>query len=68
MIDVHAIDMRDGQMFHVLTYGQANMPSHSAQVTPSDRWAVIAYVRMLQTMGLAALAEAAAAEGEPVEN
>ncbi len=40
--------MKDGQLFHVLTYGQNNMPSYASQITRQDRWNVIAYVRSLQ--------------------
>ncbi len=40
--------MKDGQLFHVLTYGQNNMPSYASQVSREDRWNVIAYVRSLQ--------------------
>jgi mono/diheme cytochrome c family protein len=43
-----AVAMADGQMFHVLTYGQGNMPSYAAQISREDRWAAIAYVRTLQ--------------------
>jgi len=43
-----ALQMADGQMFHVLTWGQNNMPSYAAQIDRSDRWAAIAYVRSLQ--------------------
>jgi mono/diheme cytochrome c family protein len=43
-----AVQMADGQLFHVLTYGQNNMPSYAAQVGREDRWRVIAYVRSLQ--------------------
>lgn len=44
----HARDMRDGQMFHVLTYGQQNMPSYASQIDTADRWRAVAYVRRLQ--------------------
>lgn len=44
----HAMQMKDGQMFHVLTYGQNNMPSYAAQLSPQDRWSVITYVRSIQ--------------------
>lgn len=40
--------MKDGQMFHILTYGQNNMPSYASQISRQDRWDVIAYVRSLQ--------------------
>lgn len=38
----------DGNMFHVITMGRNNMPSHAAQVSPEDRWKVILYMRKLQ--------------------
>jgi mono/diheme cytochrome c family protein len=43
-----AVSMRDGQMFHVLTYGQQNMPSFAGRLSREDRWNAILYVRMLQ--------------------
>ena len=44
----HALQMKDGQMFHVLTYGQNNMPSYASQLGTEDRWSVITYVRSIQ--------------------
>jgi mono/diheme cytochrome c family protein len=38
----------DGAMFHVITMGRKNMPSHAAQVSPEDRWKAILYIRKLQ--------------------
>ena len=38
----------DGTMFHVITLGRNNMPSHAAQVSTDDRWKVILYIRRLQ--------------------
>jgi mono/diheme cytochrome c family protein len=43
-----ARNLKDGQMFHILTYGQNNMPSLASQVVRPDRWRVINYVRSLQ--------------------
>jgi mono/diheme cytochrome c family protein len=43
-----AVQMKDGQMFHILTYGQGRMPALAAQLTPEDRWSAILHVRMLQ--------------------
>jgi mono/diheme cytochrome c family protein len=40
--------MKDGQMFHVLTYGQGNMPAFSSTLSRDDRWSVILHVRLLQ--------------------
>lgn len=44
----HAREMADGQLYHVITFGQGNMPAHAALVDREDRWKVIAYVRKLQ--------------------
>lgn len=41
-------DMKDGQLFHILTYGQGNMASYAAQLSREDRWRVIIHVRSLQ--------------------
>jgi mono/diheme cytochrome c family protein len=43
-----AVRMRDGQMFHVVTFGQGRMPGLAAQLSPEDRWSAILHVRMLQ--------------------
>ncbi|MBM4169333.1 MAG: cytochrome c [Ignavibacteria bacterium] len=43
-----AVRMKDGQMFHVMTYGQGNMPSLASQVEARDRWRAIVYIRSLQ--------------------
>jgi mono/diheme cytochrome c family protein len=43
-----ALDMKDGEMFHILTYGKGNMPAHAVQLSPEDRWALVLYVRVLQ--------------------
>lgn len=48
---VRATQMGDGEMFHVLTRGQGNMASYAAQLEPSERWAVVRYVRHLQEEG-----------------
>jgi mono/diheme cytochrome c family protein len=44
----HAQKMKDGQLFHVLTYGQNNMPSYASQLSRDDRWNVVLYVRTMQ--------------------
>ena len=44
----HALKMKDGQLFHVLTYGQNNMPSYASQLSREDRWTAILYVRSMQ--------------------
>ena len=37
-----------GYFFDVISRGFATMPSYAAQITPADRWAIVAYVRALQ--------------------
>lgn len=45
-----ALRMPDGQMFHVLSFGQGRMPSVAAQLSWEDRWCSILYVRQLQKL------------------
>ena len=40
--------LADGQIFHILTFGQNNMPSYASQIDRDDRWKVILHVRSLQ--------------------
>ena len=57
----HAREVKDGQIFHIITFGQANMPPHGAQIAPEDRWALVAYVRSLQAQNPPAPAPTTAA-------
>ncbi len=43
-----ATQMADGEMIHILTYGQVNMASYAAQLSVEERWQVIRHVRGLQ--------------------
>jgi mono/diheme cytochrome c family protein len=42
------IDWSDGRIYHLITYGQGNMPSYRNYVDPNTRWAIIHYMRVLQ--------------------
>jgi mono/diheme cytochrome c family protein len=44
----HARAMKDGQLFHVISYGQGNMPGYAAQIGEEDRWRIVLRVRQLQ--------------------
>ena len=55
----HAQKMKDGQLFHVLTYGQNNMPSYASQISRDDRWSVILCVRVMQAAAAPASTAAA---------
>jgi len=43
-----SMKLAEGQMFHILTFGQKKMPSYASQLTVNDRWSVIAYVKSVQ--------------------
>ena len=37
-----------GQVYHLITHGIRTMPGYAAQIPVEDRWAIAAYVRVLQ--------------------
>jgi mono/diheme cytochrome c family protein len=43
-----SVGMPDGQLFHILTYGQNTMPSFAAQLDVERRWDLINFIRTLQ--------------------
>lgn len=49
-----------GHIFRVMTLGFGLMASYAAQLTPQDRWAVVAYIEALRRSQNATLAEAPA--------
>jgi len=53
-----------GHFFNVITNGYGAMPDYSGQITPEDRWAIVAYIKALQ---LSQHATTADAEGASVE-
>ncbi len=69
----NSAQMKDGQLFHILTYGQGSMKPYASQITPVDRWRVIAYVRDMQAKAAEAAGEAEpanaadAVDGPPVD-
>jgi mono/diheme cytochrome c family protein len=48
LVAERAVNMKDGQMFHILTYGQRNMPGYARQLSRDDRWKAVLFVRSLQ--------------------
>lgn len=63
-----SVQMKDGQLMHVLTYGQGGMAPFGTQLTIGERWQAIAYVRELQAQGAAAAPPATApAVTEPTD-
>lgn len=55
LITGKSIQMRDGQLMHVLTYGQGGMAAFGSQLTLDERWHVIAFVRELQAQAVGAM-------------
>ena len=47
----------DGYFFETITAGFGVMPSYAAQVPPDDRWAIAAWIRVLQRSQHASLAD-----------
>lgn len=41
--------MKDGQLFHILTYGQGSMSSFAPQLSHARRWDAINFIRDLQS-------------------
>ena len=55
----------DGFIFEVMTNGLALMPAYRWAIPPSDRWAIVAYIRELERKRLASAAGAPAAPPPP---
>jgi mono/diheme cytochrome c family protein len=48
LMEQRLVDTGDGDLFYVITHGRRTMPPYKYQVSTADRWAIIAYVRVLQ--------------------
>ncbi len=48
---------RIGQLFEVITNGFGAMPAYASQLTPTDRWAIVSYLRALQLSQHASLSD-----------
>jgi mono/diheme cytochrome c family protein len=44
-------DMKEGTMFHSVTYGKGQMGSYASQLSTKQRWEVIAYIKSKQSGG-----------------
>ncbi len=61
-----SLQMKDGQLFHILSYGQGSMSDFAAQLSRDQRWDVINYIRSFQPS--AAPADPPAPSTEEEEN
>ncbi|MEX2116894.1 MAG: cytochrome c [Bacteroidota bacterium] len=48
----NVLGLRDGQIFHTITFGKKNMPALASQIPIDDRWKAILHVRSLQGAAL----------------
>lgn len=46
--DKRIVELADGEIFHTITVGKNTMGPYGPNVTPEDRWAIVAYLRTLQ--------------------
>ena len=42
------LNITEGHIFHVITYGKGLMGAHGSQISPKDRWKIARYVKELQ--------------------
>ncbi|MFN3604382.1 MAG: c-type cytochrome [Leptonema sp. (in: bacteria)] len=45
----NVLNWEDGRFYHIITVGRARMKSYAAQLSPEERWAIIHYIRLLQS-------------------
>jgi mono/diheme cytochrome c family protein len=57
-----------GYIFDVITNGFGAMPDYSAQVSPEDRWKIIAYIRALQLSQRANIADVPADQRDKIRS
>ena len=55
-------DVPAGHFFDVMTHGFGAMPRYAVQIEPGDRWAIAAYIRVLQVSQNAKLEDVPAGE------
>jgi mono/diheme cytochrome c family protein len=53
----HTRGLADGEVFRIISFGVRNMPGHRHQIRPEDRWAIVAWVRVLERARNGALAD-----------
>lgn len=50
-----ALELPEGELFHIISYGRNNMPAHARRLSAADRWSVIYAIRDLQRAEVARL-------------
>jgi hypothetical protein len=59
------VEMSDGTMFHVMTYGKNLMGSYASQLSRKQRWQIVHYIRTLQPKADGTAAGATAPGDQP---
>ena len=60
-------DMADGEIYNTITHGKNTMLGYGSKIPVDDRWAIVAYVRALQTAQTATINEVPPAERAALE-
>lgn len=68
LIDDRIKAQPEGQIFGTITHGKNTMGAYGTVLSVDDRWAVVAYVRFLQSVGALGLSKGASAGGEIPRN
>lgn len=50
LLEEQARTMKDGEMFHIVTFGKKNMPAYGGLIDTRDRWLSISHLRTLQKL------------------
>jgi mono/diheme cytochrome c family protein len=53
----HPLSIGDGEIFSYISNGIRNMPGYAHQIPEADRWAIVAWVRVLQRSQHASIAD-----------
>ena len=51
LMEDRIVQTADGDIFNVITNGRRTMPAYRFQIAVEDRWAIVAYLRVLQRAG-----------------
>jgi mono/diheme cytochrome c family protein len=58
--------LNDGQIYHVITNGNGQMPAYASMISEEDRWKIVIYVRKLKEVYKdVAMGKTSASETEP---
>lgn len=60
--------LKEGQIFHIITFGQYTMPGHASQMSRAERWQVVQHVLTLRQALVGVGNEAAAQATQPKES